>query len=309
MTQAAADQLTAEGHSLFQERSYAAAATRFERAVAIFPSHAAAWKGLGQCQLALVRPAEAARAFDRAVGLRPDSATALWGGALAHADLGHRLVAKDYLKRALRLQPTWVAMARGVPKLAAFLQLSAHTADLLRTELGAYSARAYRHASNADLVLEVLRIGDSPDRGAVTYASLGICDTAWPEPGRPRVELLLMTVHDAEVCAQIVAQTGFHVVDKRFFPEPGSVVRDVIGVLGAGELSQRLPHIYFAVPRPWHRLTLPLDPGPPVITLVMAVPVSEREYQFWRQHGTQAFEAALTASGTDVADLRRPSAL
>lgn len=308
MSQAAADQLTAEGHTLFEEKKYADAAARFERAVTVFPTHGAAWKGLGHALLCLGRATEAARAFDRAIGLRPDSATALWGGALAHAELGHRLVAKDYLRRALRLQPTWVTMARGVPKLAAFLQLSAHAADLMRTELGAYSARAYRHAADPGLVLEVLRIGDVPERGAVTYASLGLSDVAWPEVGRPRVELLMMTVSDGEVCAQIVANTAFHLMDKRFFPEPGSIVRDVVAVLAAGEISQRLPHIYFATPRPWG-VALPLDPGPPTITLVMAVPVSEREYQYWRQHGTRAFEALLDESSIDVADPRRASAV
>ena len=308
MTQAAADQLTSEGLSLFQDKRYVEACGRFERAVAVYPSHATAWRSLGQTLLALARPAEAARAFDRAIGLRPDSATALWGGALAHADLGHRLVAKDYLKRVLRLQPTWVAMARGVPKLAAFLQLSAHAADLVRAQLGAYSARTYRHATDPAIALEVLRIGDSPERGAITYASLGLCDVAWPEPGRPRVELVLMTAHDSEACAQIIAQTAFHTIDKRFFPSPGSIVRDLVGVLGAGDLSARLPHVYFAVPRPW-KLRLPLDEGPPAITLVMAVPVSAAEYHYWHQHGTQAFEAALTQSGADLADLRRASAL
>jgi hypothetical protein len=308
LTQAAADQLTAEGHQLFEQKSYALAAARFERAVAVYPAHAAAWKALGQCLLALARPAEAARAFDRAIGLRPDSATALWGGALAHAELGHRLVAKDYLRRVLRLQPTWVAMARDVPRLAAFLQLSAHTADLLRTALGAYSARTYRHASNAAVALEVLRIGDSPEPGAVTYASLGVSDHAWPEPGRPRIELLLAAAQDRETYGQIVAQTGFHLLDKRFFPEPGSMVRDLIGVLGVPDLSARLPHIYFAVPRAWS-LGLPLDPGPPAVTLVAAVPVSDAEYQYWKQHGTRAFEAAIIASGADLTELRRASAL
>ena len=82
MSQAAADQLAAEGHALFEEQRYAEAAARFERAATIFPSHHPAWKGLGHALLCLGRTHEAARAFDRAIGLRPDSATALWGGAL-----------------------------------------------------------------------------------------------------------------------------------------------------------------------------------------------------------------------------------
>ena len=308
MSQAAADQLAAEGHALFEEQRYAEAAARFERAATIFPSHHPAWKGLGHALLCLGRTHEAARAFDRAIGLRPDSATALWGGALAHADLGNRLLAQNYLRRALELQPTWEMMARGVPKLAAFLQLSAHTASRLRTVLGPYSARAYRNAADAGLVIEVLRVGDRPEKGTVTYASLGLCDCTWPEEGRPRVELLLASTADGEVYAQVVANVAFHLIANRFFPEPGSMVRDVIAVLDAPGLSQRLPHLYFMVPRPWG-MRLPIDDGPPPITLVMAVPVSEAEYQHWKTHGARSFELALQAAGADLADLRRSSAL
>jgi hypothetical protein len=306
VSQAAADQLTGEGHALFDQKQYVEAAARFERAAAIFPTHAQAWKGLGHAMLCLGRATESARAFDRAIGLRPDSATALWGGALAHAELGQKLVAKDYLRRALRLQPTWETMARGVPKLAAFLQLSAHTADLVRGALGAYSARTYRHAGG-ERAIEVVRIKDCPDHGTVTYASLGLCDVEWPEPGRPRVELVLASVTDTELCGQIVANTVFHVIDKQFFPEPGSMIRDVVSVLG-GDVAARLPHLYFTVPRPWG-LRLPLDDGPPAITLVMAVPVSDREYQHWKANGRTAFETVLTAGGIDLADLRRASVL
>ncbi len=306
VSQAAADQLTAEGHALFDDQHYVEAVARFERAAAIFPSHGQAWKGLGHALLCLGRATEAARAFDRAIGLRPDSAPALWGGALAHAELGQKLVAKDYLRRALRLQPSWEQMALDVPKLAAFLKLSARTADLLRGALGAYSTRTYRAASG-DRAVEVARFADRPEHGTVTYASLGLCDVAWAEAGRPRVELVLASVGDAEVCGRIVANTVFHLIDKQFFPEPGSMVRDVVGVLG-GDIAARLPHLYFAVPRPWG-VALPLDDGPPAITLVMAVPVTDREYQHWRAHGHAVFEPALTGAGIDLADLRRASVL
>jgi tetratricopeptide (TPR) repeat protein len=306
MSQAAADQLVAEGHALFEQRRFADAAARFERAATIFPTHGSAWKGLGHSLLCQGRPVEAARAFDRAIGLRPDSATALWGGALAHAELGHRLVARDYLRRVLRLQPTWVTMARDVPVLAPFLHLSAHVADRLRDRLGPHSARPFRHASDAGLVIEVLRIPDVPERGLVTYASLGLSDVAWPEAGRPRVELLLGTRSDGELCAQIVANAAFHLIDQRFDPAPGGIVRDVVAVLGAGEPSQRLPHLYFTRAAAWD-CEEPLDDGPPPVVVVAAVPVTEAEYQHWRQHGAAALDAALAA--VDVADLRRPSAV
>src|SRR5580704_2386112 len=90
MSQAAADALVSEGHALFRAERFAEAVARFERAVAVFPQHAIGWKGLGHALLCMGQPHDAARAFDRAIGLAPSSATALWGGALAHADVGNR---------------------------------------------------------------------------------------------------------------------------------------------------------------------------------------------------------------------------
>jgi tetratricopeptide (TPR) repeat protein len=302
---AAADQLTAEGLELFERHDYAAAMARFERAASIYPGHAQAWKGIGHCLLCLARPGDAARAFDRAIGLRPDSATALWGGALAHADLGHRVVAENYLKRVLALQPTWLELALSVPALAAFLQLSTHAAELLRRALGPASTRTFRHHRDAARSLEVARFADVPETGVVTYASVGLCNWVWPDE-RPRIEVLLACLQDLPAAPQIVANAAFHVMDTQFFPAPGTMVRDLVAVSGAGELGERLPHAYFSVPSRW-RLRLPLDEGPPAITLTMVVPVSEREYEYWRAYGDQALEARFTAAALESADLRRSS--
>src|SRR5690348_14904019 len=131
MSQAAADALVHEGNELFRGERFADAIVRFERAITVFPQHALAWKGLGHALLCLGRPHEAARAFDQAIGFAPSSATALWGGALAHAEVGNKVVARTYLRRTLELQPTWIAMAQEVAQLAPFLQVSTRAADLL----------------------------------------------------------------------------------------------------------------------------------------------------------------------------------
>lgn len=307
MSLAAADQLAVEGNELFRQHEYLQALKQFERAVAIFPGHHQAWKGVGHCLLCLSRFSEAARAFDRAIGLKPDSATALWGGALAHADLGHKLVARDYLTRVLRLQPTWIELALSVPVLAAFLQTSASAAELLRRALGPYSSSCYRHASQPARVIDVARFADTPEPGLITYASLGLSNTPWADQ-RPRLEITMACKHELTAAPQIVANAAFHVVDTGFYPTPGAVVRDLIGVMKAGELSDRLPHLYFGVPRRWG-LRLPLDESLPAITLTMAVPISEREYQYWKSNGDQALEARFAESQIELADLARSSVI
>ena len=121
---------------------------------------------------------------------------------------------------------------------------------------------------------------------------------------RPRIELILASTVDDEVCGQILANLAFHLTETRFFPEPGTMVRDVVAALNVEELSQRLPHIYVCSPRAWN-LHLPLDIGPPAITLAQAFPISEAEYQRWRTDGPAAFEQYLVDGAIDIADLCR----
>lgn len=303
MSQAAADSLVSEGHHLFRSEQFDQAAALFQRAVVVFPQHAVGWKGLGHALLCMGKPHEAARAFDQAIGLKPDSATALWGGALAHAEIGNKVVAQNYLRRTLALQPTWITMAQGVPQLALFLQTSTKAADLLRSVFGAFSGRTYRHAMDAQRAIEVGRIANLPVFGQWTFVTIGMSNKEWPE-ARPRVELVMASTVDTEVCGQILANLGFHLTTTGFFPEPGTMVRDVVASLDAGELSQRLPHVYVQSPKAWN-VHLPLDIGPPAITLAQVFPISEAEYQTWRNLGAERFERTLIDRRVDIADLRR----
>jgi len=303
MSQHAADAVVEEASALFQAEKYSDAATRYERATRLFPPHAIAWKGLGHSLLCLGRAHDAARAFDQAIGLRPDSATALWGGAVAHADIGNKVVAQNYLRRTLSLQPTWIEMARGIPQLAQLLQVSTRAADALRNAFGMFSTRTYRHAADETRSIEVGRIERQPEYGHWTYVTIGLSNKPWSDSERPRVELILSTLVDGEICGQILANLAFHLGETGFFPEPNVMVRDVIGALAAGELSQRLPHVFIGVPRAWE-LRLPIDELPPPITLAQVIPVSEADYAIWRADPA-GFELGLTSRGIVVADLRR----
>ena len=214
MSQSAADSLVAEGNELIRAERFGEAADLFERAISVFPHHALGWKGLGHALLCMNKPHEAARAFDQAIGLSPASATALWGGALAHAELGNKVIAKDYLRRTIALQPTWITMAANTPQLATFLQVSARAGDRLRELFGAFSTRRFTHAADEARGIEVGRIPKKPDDEKFTFVTLGLSNHEWPETERPRIELLLVSTVDSDACAQIVANLAFHLADK-----------------------------------------------------------------------------------------------
>lgn len=304
MSQAAADQLVREGDELFRAEQFSEAAARFEGAVNVFPHHALGWRGLGHALLCLGKPHEAARAFDQAIGLAPTSATALWGGALAHSEVGNKVIAKDYLKRTLALQPTWLTMALDVPALASFLQVSTRASEALHRIFGPFSCKRFQHALDEARAMEVGRLVNTPVKDKLTFVTVGLSNAEWAEPERPRVELLMSSTMDHEACPQILANLAFHLAETRFFPEPGTVVRDTVAALHAGEISDRLPHVYIQSPRHLG-IELPIDEGPPAITLAQVVPISESEYQLWREIGPVAFEQSLAERRVDVTDLRR----
>jgi hypothetical protein len=170
--------------------------------------------------------------------------------------------------------------------------------------LGTFSRRTYRHAGDVSRTIEVGRIAGQPAEGKWTFATVGLADVDWNEPERARVELVLASSLDEEVCAHVLANLAFHLTANRFYPAPGKVVRDVVGALGAGSLSQRLPHVYVQVPAGWS-FALPLDARPPALTLAQVCPISEAEYKMWRQLGADRFERTLAARDIDLANLGR----
>ena len=141
--------------------------------------------------------------------------------------------------------------------------------------------------------------------GQFTFVTVGLSNAEWSEDrsGRASSWCSRSTV-DREACAQILANLAFHLSETRFFPEPGTMVRDVVAPRRAGDLSQRLPHVYVCSPRAWN-LDLPLDVGPPAITLAQVFPISESEYQTWKGLGPARFEAMLSDRRVDILDLRR----
>jgi hypothetical protein len=147
-------------------------------------------------------------------------------------------------------------MARSVTTLNSYLAVSNYAGELLRVAFGPPSVRAFRHGTDPNRQVEVARYPDVPVPGQVTYATHGLCNHEWAD-GRPRLEVLFATTVDSGAVPQLLANTAFHIIDAQFYPTPGSVVRDLVAVSRVGELSNRFPHLYFAVPRRW---LVPLAP-------------------------------------------------
>ena len=155
-------------------------------------------------------------------------------------------------------------MARGVPQLATFLQVSTRAGDVLRARVRARSRRGRTATLPTRLAsIEVGRIANQPVFGQFTLRhDRAVQRRRWREAERPRVELVLASTLDRGCLRRRSSRTWRSISARReFFPEPGMMVRDVVGApRRAGDLSQRLPHVYMRSPRAVGP-RLPLDDG------------------------------------------------
>lgn len=109
------------GEMLMQLGRHQEAVPVFEEVVTDVPEHDQAWCDLGQCLMVTGQDHEAARAFERCLELASETAEAWYYGAMVHARLGREAQAREYLQKALGLNPAWKKPAQSDPLLKDYL--------------------------------------------------------------------------------------------------------------------------------------------------------------------------------------------
>ena len=136
--------------------------------------------------------------------------------------------------------------------------------------------------------------------GQFTYVTVGLSNTEWSEDGRPRVELVLGSTVDLEACSQILANLAFHLQRVSVLSRsPARWCAMSLQPWGRVTCLSGYRTSTCSSPRAWN-LDLPLDEGPPPITIAQVFPISESEYQTWRGLGACAFEMMMADRRIDI---------
>ena len=72
--------------------------------------------------------------------------------------------------------------------------------------------------------------------------------------------------------------------------------------------STTVPHLYFSAPFLWESSLKTLDCGTKKVSWLLAVPISDAEYEYLIEHGDSALEDLLEKQRIDIFDLTRSSA-
>jgi len=159
------------------------------------------------------------------------------------------------------------------------------------------------------LTVGILSSRDRPQEGLTAYSTVGLSDhpMPWKDGEFPtRLELAGMCTNDVERFANVLASAAFVIMRSQAVYHPGTVMPD--GVVDAIP-SSPLPHLYLTAPFLWEDTLRTLDCTSKKVSWLLAMPISQPEYAYLRQHGDRAFEALIAAHEIDVSNLDRPSAV
>lgn len=154
--------------------------------------------------------------------------------------------------------------------------------------------------------LAVMVCEDAPSRNLYSFSTVGLSDTviAGRVVPQPPLGSEILAVSNEEDFSLVVSTAGFCVINDGWVAEPGALFRDVVA-MHFDETT--VPHLFFVTPYLW-------DPAPPTLTLdtktvawTMAVPVSDAEREYLREHGRDALEALFQEHDPDFIDLERDS--
>ncbi|EIT84360.1 hypothetical protein A374_16278 [Fictibacillus macauensis ZFHKF-1] len=155
-------------------------------------------------------------------------------------------------------------------------------------------------------LLDVVRIEDLPFMSAVTFATIGLChhDIGYTINDRPlRTELIGACTPEFEWFANVIVTCALYVAASDQHCAPGTVFPDVVSEI---DPEGTLHHVMVVSPFQWDALQ-PLELEETSLTWLQAVPISEAELSYAKEHGSEQLLEQLLEKGANLADLRRTS--
>jgi hypothetical protein len=171
---------------------------------------------------------------------------------------------------------------------------------------GRPSVRKFLHDTQP-LSVDILTCADSPTSSFNSYSTIGLSDHPMLSAQGEfptRIEIAGVMEAAAANYHQVLGSAAFRVMRTQEVVRPGAVFD---GYVAEYFPDTELPHLYFTAPFYWSEALNSAVFGSKRVSWLLAVPISEAEAQYVREHGDDAFERMLESADADVTSLGRPS--
>lgn len=150
---------------------------------------------------------------------------------------------------------------------------------------------------------------DRPDFGISTYSTIGLSkypiDLTNKNGEDIRVEFISICNSDVVKFPNIIATCAFNIINNNYSCRPGTVYPDIVKEYYDGK---EMEHVYFTSPFLWEELqNIYIDNN--VVTWLLAMPISNNEFEFLKINGSDALEDLLEKNSVDIFDINRKSIL
>jgi len=162
---------------------------------------------------------------------------------------------------------------------------------------------------DGDRPLDMLSCNDVPTNGVTSYSTIGLSTKLqqWESgDGVPfGAELCGACASDAEDYPNLLVTSAYYALRDSWALKPG-VVHPGIFQEYEHEISQAMKHLYLVSPYLWDPTFDTLEHPDSLTVWLQAVPISEKEYEFFQEFGSARLDAHLQQHEIDVFNINRP---
>ena len=155
--------------------------------------------------------------------------------------------------------------------------------------------------------IDILQCSNSPQAGIVAYSTIGLSNYNIGfvvNDVNLRIELVGACDSRFDFFSNILATCAFNIINSNYACFPGTMFTNVISMYDSEML---LKHILFVTPFLWDAKLKTLNLVDKKVAWLLAVPISNEEYNYARQEGTDNLETMLEEKQVDIFDLHRSS--
>lgn len=156
--------------------------------------------------------------------------------------------------------------------------------------------------------IDMLSSADRPYDGITSYSTIGLSDHSikYTVDGTPlRIEIVGASASKYEHFPNVLATCAFCIIKSNFLVSHGKIFRDMIKMYYP---NSEMKHVLFVSPFMWEDLKT-LDFPNKKVAWLFAVPISENEYIFAQEKGTDSLEELFKEKEIDIFDMERKSIL
>ena len=183
--------------------------------------------------------------------------------------------------------------------------ISKHIIDVV----GGVAKISSYYDKNKTASIDIIEIMDIPEKGVIFYSTVGVSDYSIGlkyENLPLRTELIFIADERQELAENMLASSAFCIINSGYKCYPGAIFK---GIVSSYINNTDMKHIMFVQPFLWEDGFKELKTDDKVIEWLLAVPISDNEFSYAEQFGSEALEELFEEHQIDIFNLMRKSIL